>query len=47
MSMLPGYAIVSTVTAAESASPAPEMFKLPAGYKEVPMPTPKLPGVHE
>lgn len=47
MSMLPGYAIVSNVTSAAPASPGPEMFKLPADYKEVPMPTPKLPGVRE
>jgi len=38
MSMMPGYAIVSTVTSASEASPAPDMFKVPADYKEVPAP---------
>ncbi len=38
MSMLPGYAILATVTSAGDASPAPDMFKVPAGYKEVPAP---------
>jgi hypothetical protein len=38
MSMMPGYAIVSTVTSATEASPAPDLFKVPADYKEVPAP---------
>jgi len=38
MSMLPGYAIVSTVTSTSDASPAPDTFKVPADYKEVPAP---------
>jgi hypothetical protein len=45
MSMMPGYEILSTVTSASDASPSPDLFKLPAGYKEVPPPTPKMPGI--
>ncbi len=46
MSMMPGYEIVQTmtsVTGAEAASP--DLYKVPAGYKEVPAPTPKMPGI--
>jgi hypothetical protein len=45
MSMMPGYEILSTVTSASDASPSPDLFKLPAGLKEVPAPTPRIPGV--
>ena len=45
MSMMPGYEILSTVTSATDASPSPDLFKLPAGFKEVPAPTPGIPGV--
>ncbi len=39
MSIIPGYAIVSNVTSADAATPAAEMFKVPAGYKEVQAPS--------
>ncbi len=45
-SLMPGYEIVSTVTTASDASPSPDLFKVPAGYKEVPPPTPKMPGIN-
>jgi hypothetical protein len=47
MSMMPGYEILSTVTSASDASPSPDLFKLPAGLKEVPAPTPRMPGGQE
>lgn len=45
MSMMPGYAIVSTVTSTSDASPAADLFKVPPDFKEVP--APKMPGGHE
>ncbi len=45
MSMLPGYELVQTVTSAKDATPSPDLFKVPAGYKEVQPPTPKMPGM--
>ena len=45
LSMMPGYEMVTTVTQASQQPPAPDAFTIPAGYKEVPMPAPKLPGL--
>jgi hypothetical protein len=47
MSILPGYAIVSNVISASDESPAAEMFKVPAGYKQVPAPAGRAPGGQE
>jgi hypothetical protein len=44
MSMMPGYELVTNITSASEASPSPDMFSLPAGLKEVPPPTPRMPG---
>jgi hypothetical protein len=38
-----GYEIESIVTKLEEMTVAPELFEIPAGYKEVPRPSPRLP----
>jgi hypothetical protein len=37
-SLMPGYAVVSTVTMIRRASPSPDLFRLPANYRERPAP---------
>ena len=43
-SMMPGYRIVYAVTSITRTSVSPDLFTVPVGYKEVPMPAPKPPG---
>jgi hypothetical protein len=38
-----GYEIESTVTRIEEAPVPPDIFEIPPGYREVPMPAPRLP----
>jgi hypothetical protein len=45
LSMMPGYEMLTTVTPGGNQAPSPDLFKIPAGYKEVPMPAPRLPGI--
>ncbi len=45
MSLMPGYELLMSVTSITDVSPAPDAFAIPTGYKEVPMPMPKLPGI--
>jgi hypothetical protein len=45
MSVIPGYEMLTSVTSITAVPTPPEMFAIPPGYKEVPMPTPKLPGI--
>ncbi len=45
MSELPGYELLSTTLSVKDATPGSDAFKVPAGYKEVPPPTLKLPGM--
>ncbi len=42
MSTMPGVELVSDITSVREDKPAPDLFKLPAGYREVPPPTPKM-----
>jgi hypothetical protein len=41
MSTMPGVDLLSEVTSLRRDTPSPDLFKLPAGYTEVPSPTPK------
>jgi hypothetical protein len=38
LSMMPGWEMQVTVISQDEASPSPDLFKIPEGYKEVPMP---------